>query len=381
LIVGPLLAIAFARVEAMPSHPKEHVSDTYAQARERFLTAARTRDAEINGAAIESRSPKGEELSIDTAYLGPDSPECVLAISSGIHGVEGFAGSAIQHQLLQDQLSEIELSPECGLLLIHGLNPYGFSALRRVNENNVDLNRNFVSHPEGHVANPGYEALYEAINPTRIDDEAEEENRRGALLEFAQAKGFPALQAALSVGQYIHPEGVQFGGRERQESNQWLRENADRVTRGARRVVWLDVHTGLGPSGEVEMIMESSDDSPDVLRARSWWGTCVRSMQSEESVTAVIHGSIMTGLAQALPDRELTVVGAEFGTYDPVRIFQAMRADNWLHQHGDLGSEQGVAIKKELLEVFRPDDAQWGSRILEVGASLISNAINGLTSD
>ena len=64
----------------------------------------------------------------------------------------------------------------------------------------------------------------------------------------------------------------------------------------------------------------------------------------------------MVGLTEALPDCDLTVVGAEFGTHDPLRVFQAMRADNWLHQHGELESAQGIAIKKELLEVFRPED-------------------------
>jgi hypothetical protein len=123
----------------MQGPPEEHVSDSYFQARERFLIAARARAAKIDGHAIASRSSRGEELSIDTAYLGPDSPECLLAISSGIHGVEGFAGGAIQHQLLRDQLGGLEMRPECGLLLVHGLNPYGFSAVRRVNENNVDL--------------------------------------------------------------------------------------------------------------------------------------------------------------------------------------------------------------------------------------------------
>ena len=362
----------------MSTHSECHFSASYVEARGRFLSAARTRGSEMDGCAIAARSPKGDELSIDTAYLGPDSPRSVLAISSGIHGVEGFAGSAIQHRLLRDQLSEVELSSDCGLLLVHGLNPFGFSALRRVNENNVDLNRNFVSHPEGHVKNSGYEELYEAINPIRIDDEREEENRRGAFLEFAKANGFPALQAVLSVGQYTHPEGVQFGGQKREESNQWVRDFAKQATRGAPRVLWIDVHTGLGPFGEVEMIMESAEDSPDVVRARSWWGNCVRSMQSEQSVTSAVHGSIMTGLAEALPDCDLTVVGAEFGTYDPARIFQAMRADNWLQQHGDPDTEQGVAIKKELLEVFRPEGPKWGSRILEVGAELIANGIKGL---
>jgi hypothetical protein len=365
----------------MISRSEEHVSDSYTEARERFLVAARDRKAAIEGYAITTRSSDGDELSIDTAYLGPDSPQNVLAISSGIHGAEGFAGSAIQHQLLRDQLSQIEIGRGCGLLLVHGLNPYGFSETRRVNESNVDLNRNFVAHPDGHVPNAGYEELYDAINPTRIDDEREEENHRGALLEFAQANGFPALQAALSVGQYQHPEGVQFGGQKREESSDLFAEIAKRETRGSSRVVWIDVHTGLGPFGEVEMIMESSPEAPDVKLATRWWGDCVRSMQAADSVTSAVHGSMMDGLAEALPDCELLVAGAEFGTYDPVRIFQAMRADNWLHQHGELDSEQGIAIKRELLEVFRPNDPQWGARILDVGAGLVENAVRGLAAD
>jgi hypothetical protein len=365
----------------MKTRSKEHVSDSYDEARQRFLVAAGNRGASIDGYAITARSLGGDELSIDTAYLGPDSPRSVLAISSGIHGAEGFAGSAIQHQLLRDQLTELQLGSDCGLLLVHGLNPFGFSALRRVNESNVDLNRNFVSHPEGHFTNSGYEELYDAINPTRIDDEEQEEHRRGALLEFAKTHGFPALQAALTVGQYVHPEGVQFGGQKSEESNRLLREFARRETRGAPRVVWLDIHTGLGPFGEVEMIMESPPDSPEVRLATSWWGNCVRSMQSPDSVTSAVHGSIMDGLGEALPGCELIIAGAEFGTYDPVRVFQAMRADNWLHQHGEVESEQGLAIKKELLEVFRPNDPKWSARILEVGARLIEGAVRGLDAD
>lgn len=197
--------------------------------------------------------------------------------------------------------------------------------------------------------------------------------------EFAKTHGFPELQAALTVGQYIHPEGVQFGGQKPEESNRWLRDAAKRATRGAPRVVWLDVHTGLGPFGEVEMIMESPTDARDFVRARACWGDCVRSIRSADSVSSAVHGSIMVGLAEALPDCDLMVVGAEFGTYDPARVFQAMRADNWLHHHGDLDSEQGVAIKRELLAVFRPEDPKWGSRILDVAAGLITAAIDGLT--
>ena len=354
-----------------------HFAPSYRRAREAFVVAAEARGARQVSHPIAARSQQGDELSIDVAYLGPESPRTVIALSSGLHGVEGFAGSAIQRQLLGEQLDGLGLGADCGLLLVHALNPYGFSVVRRVNESNVDLNRNFLSHPEEHVLNPGYEELYDAINPETLEEEVDAK-LRARLLAYGQEHGMQSLQAVLTVGQYIHPEGVQFGGQRQEESNRLLREIAKRETRGAERVAWIDVHTGLGPFGEVEMIVESAPDTPDFQRARAWWGDAVRSTATGESLSAKLHGSIEQGLADALPDCELTTAGAEFGTVDPVRVFGAMRADNWLHQHGQLESEQGVAIKRELLEVFRPDDAAWGARILEVGALLIEQARDGL---
>jgi hypothetical protein len=36
-----------------------------------------------------------------------------------------------------------------------------------------------------------------------------------------------------------------------------------------------------------------------------------------------------------------------------------LRADHWLHLHGDPLSEQGQVIKRGLLEQFYPDDSDW----------------------
>ncbi len=251
--------------------PSRHFSPDYEGARQAFRAAARARGATLTSHPIAARPVAGDELSIDVAYLGPESPARLIVLSSGLHGVEGFAGSAIQHYLLQEQFPGLELPEDCGLLVVHALNPYGFSELRRVNESNVDLNRNFLEHPEEHVPNPGYEELYDAINPTSLDEEVDLPNRT-RILEFGQKYGMPKLQAVLTVGQYVHPEGVQFGGDQPEESNRLLREIAVRETRGAARVAWIDFHTGLGPWGEVEMISELHPMDADFRRARAWFG-------------------------------------------------------------------------------------------------------------
>jgi Protein of unknown function (DUF2817) len=215
------------------------------------------------------------------------------------------------------------------------------------------------------------------VNPEVLDAETDEACRQ-ALLAFAQRHGFPRLQEVLTRGQYVHPDGVYYGGAREEESARLLRTIAARETRGARRIGWVDVHTGLGHYGQVEMILEFEPDHPGSRRARAWWGDTVRSTATGESVSAAVCGSMERGLAQVLGDRELTVACAEFGTYDPRRVFWALRADNWLHARGDPDSEAGLRIHDELLEVFRPADPAWMESVLRVGADVIGRTRDGL---
>ena len=90
------------------------------------------------------------------------------------------------------------------------------------------------------------------------------------------------------------------------------------------------------------MISEFAPGGPALPRARApLWGDAVRSTASGESVSAAVCGSMDVAVADALADRELTLGCAEFGTYDPIRVFWALRADNWLHAHGDPESARG----------------------------------------
>src|SRR5262245_36907188 len=117
-----------------------HFSPDYFSARTRFRESAASRGARLVALPMTSKGPNAEELTIDIAWFCSESPRRLLLHSSGLHGIEGFAGSAIQLQLLDNVPA---LPPDAALVIVHILNPYGMSWLRRVNENNVDLNRNF----------------------------------------------------------------------------------------------------------------------------------------------------------------------------------------------------------------------------------------------
>ncbi|MES1264355.1 MAG: DUF2817 domain-containing protein, partial [Variovorax sp.] len=118
----------------------------YAQARAGFLAAAEQRGLKAESALLPGRKgAQGEDLAMDAVLLGPADAASLLIVTSGTHGVEGFCGSGCQRALLADDdwLRRVDAG-KVAVLLVHALNPWGFSYLRRANEDNIDLNRNFL---------------------------------------------------------------------------------------------------------------------------------------------------------------------------------------------------------------------------------------------
>ena len=83
---------------------------------------------------------------LDIAVFKGNSNSLILHIS-GTHGVEGYVGSEIQTDLLKNiRIQNNTCYPT--IIFVHGLNPFGMKYFRRVNENNVDLNRNALFQNE-----------------------------------------------------------------------------------------------------------------------------------------------------------------------------------------------------------------------------------------
>src|SRR3954451_2310779 len=176
----------------------------YSQARARFLDSAVAAGARLHAHDHPLRGPAGEVLATDVAVLGPPDAPARLMVLSGTHGVEGFAGSLCQRVLLERGMT---LPDDLALVVVHAINPYGFAWVRRVNEDNVDLNRNCIDFAAGLPENPGYDELADAIVPEQWDEPTQRATAE-QLLAFGSEHGFDALQAAISMGQYTHPTGV-----------------------------------------------------------------------------------------------------------------------------------------------------------------------------
>ncbi|MCY4566160.1 MAG: DUF2817 domain-containing protein, partial [Gammaproteobacteria bacterium] len=153
---------------------------SYVAVRGAFRDAVTLRGGEVLTCAHPSTGPAGEPLATDVARLGDESASRVLLLVTGVHGVEGYCGAGALIGWLQSDGPE-GLPDNVAVVLVNLINPYGTAWLRRVNENNVDINRNFVDHGKAYRANPEYEALHDALLPANLGAECiEAANRRGA---------------------------------------------------------------------------------------------------------------------------------------------------------------------------------------------------------
>ena len=192
-------------------NPAVHFAASYGEARAKFLAAAQAADAGVSRHVHPTeRGAEGEELSIDLAVLGEADAPGLLLLISGTHGVEGFCGSGCQVALLRDDDFRAEIDRTgVRVLMLHALNPYGFSHLRRVNEDNADLNRNFVDFGKALPVNAAYEEIHSLLLPASWPPPADSERQLGA---WVGSHGPAAYQAAVSGGQYRFADGMFYGG-------------------------------------------------------------------------------------------------------------------------------------------------------------------------
>ena len=335
-------------------------SASYAEGREKFLAAAAAAGAGVTSFKNSERGPDGGALFTDVAWAGPEDAASVLLTCSGTHGVEGFCGSGAQVATFRSGLAR-DLPKGTMLVAVHAINPYGFAWVRRVNEDNVDLNRNFVDHAAGHPANAPYDEVHPLLVPADWDGAAKAAADRG-IQNYIQSRGLAAFQAALSGGQYDHPDGIFYGGREPTWSNRTLHQVLDRFLRGRRRVAFIDYHTGLGPSGFGEIICTHKPGTPGYHRAKEWFGD-VTSPDDGSSASAPIQGFISSAFERELKDCELTAIAIEYGTQPVPEVLEAVRADNWLHLHSDPASELGRKVKAQVRRAFYTETDLWKEQI------------------
>jgi len=365
----------------------------YRAARQQFLIAARAAGAEIE--SYENPigcGPHGEALVTDVAWLGSRDANRMFLCSSGMHGLEGSAGSAAQCAWLA---AKPALPSGVAVCLVHALNAWGFAHIARCTENNVDLNRNFMDFAKALPANPHYHHIRDVIRMKDVGPQA-----IGRLMADHQrlvgAIGAAALAYAVNAGQYEDAEGLAYGGSGPEFGHRVVRDHVLPKLRQASHVGLIDWHTGVGAYGEVAFLPTTGQGTPAWERAASWWGaqrvagwkrsSMEAEIEADEVQTGLtVHkdGQLRFALARLLPHAEVTGAVIEFGTEkegDFAKLALVTMYERWLRfvDRGDRQAPHHQAHLKTALACFAPEDPEWRSLVLREGPRLMDQAIAGL---
>jgi len=347
-------------------------SDTVAQAQARFVAAAEAADAQIEVHAHPLTGPDGEALGAATAFLGDPAAARLIAVISGVHGIEGLTGSAIQTAWLS--------RPDCpalaegtALLFLHLVNPWGAAWDRRENEDNVDIFRNLAYRGPDYPANPFYAAHEAIINPRAVSG-PDREAADAAFAALIAHEGFAKVAGGIRKGQHDFPRGMTYNGRGPTWSSALVDACGARWAARAARIDVLDIHTGFGAPGEALFIPLPRPGSTGYARAEHWFAGHLFDMGSDAMIPAHPRGPFDSWMD--LPQRpDVTSIGLEFGTDGLHEDIAELRALSVHANYGSLSSAEAQPLRRWSRDKFYPSAPEWRSTVLAAGLAAIDRLV------
>lgn len=337
---------------------------TYSQLRKRFLETATRHKAEIKHYPHPLKGMQGEDLYTDVAIFAKPNTKKWLVSVSGTHGVEGYYGSMCQTQYM-DHLAAKARDEDVGILIVHLINPWGVSWKRRVNEDNMDLNRNYLDFSKPLPENPLYETIHHLFTKDCATPEGRKKSDEGWAQKIREV-GYPELKNKLGAGQYKHQDGLQFGGFGPSWSNITLRSIMQEYLSDSTDAISFDLHTGAGAYGHPMLMAIAEHDYPGIADAQRIYGAWLYTiLTGPEQVTDTGISAACTGYtSQAMVDmmqgKRFSQLVVECGTYDSETVGHvAMRNDHFQHLSGELQGEKFDQVKATILEFFFPTDDDW----------------------
>ena len=370
-------ALAFADLDRVGRLPL-----TYDECRARFRRAALVAGLEVQDHPIDARGPDGQALTVDSVWIGPPQPERALVVLSGVHGVEGFIGSALQcgflGRLAGGGSAGLGLHGRTAVLVVHAVNPWGMVWWRRQNESNVDLNRNWRRDETDPVHNEAYDELHAVACPDTSQMPSVDELMVAAMA-MVDRRGFEWVRDGITAGQYRHADGLHFGGSRTEASTQIVQDLAEQLV-GVDHALVLDLHTGHGPPGELTLLSDQPVGSPqdEFLRASFPTATVEATVGNPDATTGVKSGQISNGIRDLLGADRCHSTSAEFGTADDMEQLAATYLEGWVDRHGDRSIAEHAAVVWRYRSCFTPDDPEWEARCLASGAALLDSGLDAV---
>lgn len=354
----------------------DYFPDTYQKSRQRFRSwLSLVQESWPNASLNSYQVGDDEDLTIDWIRTDSlDKPEKMVLINGGLHGVEGFVGSAMQALFIEEYLRRID-PQTTGILLIHAINPWGMNNIRRVNQENVDLNRNFLVD-QVHFQeefNQDYSNVNSFLNPSRTLSSLSLETALQIIkISWNLIKyGAACLRGAVMLGQRTFPQGLYFCGNGYQNETLLIMDLIKDLFEKYQSIIQIDLHTGYGPRYQMSLV-----NSPNEKRTIKELGDMFqypRVLKADPDQFYQMHGDMINWVYQLnhtkFPGREYFGTAFEFGTYGSgilieITSLRAMILENQSFQYNCKSRRTDMKVRDRFIELYNPSEARWKEKAL-----------------
>lgn len=350
---------------------------SYEDSRERFKQSLSLLRQKWPDARLENYPLKEyPDLSIDWIWAEARQKENLIIVSTAQHGIEGYVGAAMMKVFVEDFAPRF--NPEnTGLLLIHAINPWGMKHHRKVNEHNVDLNRNFaIDGNFDPTINPEFKQVAYLLNPQKQMRSFMVENLLFWFRAFKSllTKGYAVTARGALLGQHHTPNGFYYGGTSYQETTKVVMSLYQQALDEYRNGLQFDIHTGYGPRYQMTVIVPPNDPMPSIEAMQRFNYPLVRKITADEfyAIRGDMGKYYYRLIKAEYPGKKLFACGFEFGTFGDsllarIRSLRAMVFENQLHWHGAKNEKIAERVRGEFEELYYPAETKWREKALTDG--------------
>lgn len=337
-------------------------------------------ELEQAGAVVEAESypvDASNGLYIDTFYL-PSAGEHrnLIILTTGVHGMEGYIGDVMLDVFFGEIYPELNRD-NTGILVVANVNPYGMKNYRRYNENNVDLNRNFILDWDTFdlTSNKEYPKVEEFLGPTGKIGNAlwHEAGFYLSLAKTAITDGADTVSDALLTGQYEYPQGVYYGGVGDEASTAYLKDVFARcLDSDYENLVHIDLHSGYGPRYNMVIfnsVYETMNEAESV-EAFGYDHVIAYDSESFYATTGDTTDFFYRLADQKQAPAELYSTCFEFGTigdafFDTILSLKYTVDENRNHWYPTDNAVSAEVVRQTYLELYYPTETAWRQKTIE----------------
>ena len=314
---------------------------------------------------------ESDGLYIDSFYLpSRDTQTNLVVLTTGVHGIEGYIGAAMLDVFFGEIYPTLDHS-DTGVLVVANVNPYGMKHLRRYNENNVDLNRNFILDWDtfDRASNQEYPKVDTFLGPTGKIGNAlwHEAGFYLSLAKTAITEGADTISDALLTGQYEYPEGVYYGGDGDESSTVYLKDVFARCLESRyENIVHIDIHSGYGPRYNMVIfnsVFETMTEAESVA-AFGYGNVIAHDSESFYATTGDTTDFFYRLAQQKDTDTALFSTCFEFGTigdafFDTILSLHYTVDENRNHFYPTDNGVSAQIVHENYMELFYPTETAW----------------------